>query len=108
MRPSAGKCKGLRSSHDARIVEQEWQHFAACHAKYAAPDSPEWVTDLFQVTERIYRHFHADPAAAREEIAHWQHERDAQFMISAFLADAPDDLRDATRQRLPWFGRRAK
>lgn len=100
-------CAGILLD-DSHVVEREWQHFTAYHAKYAVPDSPEWVTDLFRVTERIYQQFLADPASAREEIAHWRHERAAELKFSALLTDAPDDLRDATRPRLRWFGRKGE
>ena len=100
-------CAGILLD-DARIVEREWQRFTVYHARYAAPDTREWEAGLFQVTEHIYRQFHANPSAAREEIARWRQEHAAELKFSAFLADEPDDLRDATRPRLRWFGRKGE
>lgn len=89
-------CAGILLD-DARVVEREWQRFSAYHSKYAAPNSPKRDTEMYQVTERIYRQFQADPTAARCEIARWRQERAAELNLSTFLADEPDDLRCATR-----------
>jgi hypothetical protein len=98
-------CAGILLD-DVSVVEREWQRFTSYHEKYLTPETREWEVQLHEATQRIYRLYHDDPTAAREEIARWRIARAEELGLAKFLADEPTDLRGAARRRWWPFGPR--